>query len=192
MQAMRVAEDGRELDGRIEIDDAYLGREFLGGKSGRGSDSKVLFVAAVRTTVDGRPLYICLRQQPPTLQAMAAFAASHIAPSAAVVSDALWCFGVANLVGAEHERIVTGGGKASMALPPFKWVNTLLANLKTAITGTYHAFDFAKYAHRYLAEFQFHFNHRFNMKTILSHLISALVAAPPSCEQRLRVSKIPR
>jgi hypothetical protein len=41
-----------------------------------------------------------------------------------------------------------------MALPEFKWVNTILGNLKTAITGTYHAFDFAKYAHRYLAEFQ--------------------------------------
>ena len=74
---------------------------------------------------------------------------------------------------ARHERIVTGGGKASMALPQFKWVNTMLGNLKTAITGTYHAFDFAKYAHRYLAEFQFRFNHRFNMKTILHHLLNA-------------------
>ena len=33
-------------------------------------------------------------------------------------------------------------------------INTLLGNLKTAINGSYHAFDFAKYAHRYLAEFQ--------------------------------------
>jgi hypothetical protein len=40
----------------------------------------------------------------------------------------------------------------------------LLANLKTAITGTYHAFGFAKYAHRYLAEFQYRFNRRFNME----------------------------
>ncbi len=87
-------------------------------------------------------------QQPPTKEAMAAFAASHIAPSATVVSDGLRCFGAATLVGAEHERVVTGGGKASMALPQFKWVNTLLGSLKTAISGTYHAFDFAKYAHR--------------------------------------------
>ena len=79
--------------------------------------------------------------------------------------------------------------KASMALPQFKWVNTLLGNLKTAITGTYHAFNFAKYAHRYLAEFQFRFNHRFDMKTILRHLLSALVAAPPSCERALRAAE---
>jgi hypothetical protein len=30
------------------------------------------------------------------------------------------------------------------------------------------------------------------MKTILSHLLSALVTAPPSCERRLRVAEIPR
>jgi hypothetical protein len=41
---------------------------------------------------------------------------------------------------------------------------TLLGNLKTAMAGTYHAFDFTKYAHRYLAEFQYRFNRRFDMK----------------------------
>ena len=91
------------------------------------------------------------------------FAAAHIATSATVVSDGLWCFRATTIIGAEHERIVTGGGKASVKLPQFKAVNTLLGNLKTAISGTYHAFDFAKYAHRYLAEFQYRFNRRFNM-----------------------------
>lgn len=67
MQVMRLAEDRSELDGRIEIDDAYLGGEFSGGKTGRGADNKVPFVAAVQTTADGRPLYTCSRQRPPTL-----------------------------------------------------------------------------------------------------------------------------
>lgn len=59
-----------------------------------------------------------------------------------------------------------------MQLRQFKAVNTLLGNLKTAVTGTYHAFDFAKYAHRYLAEFQFRFNRRFEMKAILPRLLA--------------------
>ena len=42
-----------------------------------------------------------------------------------------------------------------MRLPQFRAINKLLGNLKTAISGTYHAFDFAKYAHPYLAEFQY-------------------------------------
>lgn len=75
MQAMRLAEQNRELDGRIEIDDAYLGGEFSGGKAGRGSDNKVPFVAAVQTTADCRPLYVCLSQQPPTTSASSLAAA---------------------------------------------------------------------------------------------------------------------
>ena len=36
MEVMRVREEGRQLDGRVEIDDAYLGGERTGGKVGRG------------------------------------------------------------------------------------------------------------------------------------------------------------
>ena len=50
MEVMRQREDSRVLDGRVEIDDAYLGGERSGGKSGRGSENKVPFIAAVQTT----------------------------------------------------------------------------------------------------------------------------------------------
>ena len=89
-------------------------------------------------------------------------------------------------------RSVTGGGKASVARPELRAVNTLLGNLKTAIEGTYHAFDFAEYAHRYLAEFQYRFNRRFNMRMIFSRLLVALVAAPASPEHWLRLAEIHR
>ena len=42
-----------------------------------------------------------------------------------VVSDGLACFNAAERAGI-HERIVTGGGKASTKLPQFKVVNTVL------------------------------------------------------------------
>ena len=41
MQAMLVRERGRELDGRVEMDDAFLGGQRSGGKTGRGSENKV-------------------------------------------------------------------------------------------------------------------------------------------------------
>jgi ribosomal protein L37AE/L43A len=186
MEAMRLREQDRELDGRVEMDDAYLGGEQTGGKPGRGSENKVPFIAAVQTTADGKPILACLRQQPHTREEVAVFAAQHLAPSATVVSDGLWCFRATTLVGAEHQAIVTGGGKASAKMPQFWAVNTLLGNLKNAITGTYHAFDFAKYAHRYLAEFQYRFNRRFDLRIILSRLLVALVAAPAVPEWRLR------
>jgi ribosomal protein L37AE/L43A len=192
MEAMRLREEPRELSGRVEIDDAYLGGELSGGKPGRGSENKVPVVAAVQTTASGHPLFACLRQQPHTTEEVAVFAAQHIAPSATVVTDGLWCFQATTIVGAQHERVVTGGGKASVKLPQFKAINTLLGNLKTAISGTYHAFDYAKYSHRYLAELQYRFNRRFDMRSILSRLLTALIAAPASPERRLRLAEVHR
>ena len=55
MEVMRVREDPRQHEGRVEIDDAYLGGERTGGKVGRGSENKVPFVAAVQTTPEGQP-----------------------------------------------------------------------------------------------------------------------------------------
>lgn len=197
LEAMRLAENHRRLDGRVEIDDAYLGGECSGGGPGRGSSNKVPFVAAVQTTSAGHPVYACLSAQPPTSQAVAGFAASHLsAASTVVVSDGLRCFMAVRQAGIEHQRIVLRphlhGEVACVKLPQFRAVNTLLGNLKTAISGTYHAFNFAKYAHRYLAEFQFRFNRRFDMKTILHSLLISLIAAPPSPERWLRVAEVHR
>ena len=83
------------------------------------------------------------------------------------------------LIGADHEPTVTGGRAASVKLPQFKAVNTLLGNLKTALSGTYHAFDFVKYAHRYLAEAQYRFNRRFNLASILARLLHAACTTTP-------------
>jgi len=192
MEVMLVREDSRQLEGRVEIDDAYLGGERTGGKVGRGSENKVPFVAAVQTTPDGQPQFVCLRQQPFTIEEVAIFAARSIAPSATVVSDGLWCFGAVQIVGAEHERVVTGGGKASTALPQFRAVNTFLGNLKRSLGGTYHAFDFAKYAHRYLAEAQYRFNRRFNLRSILARLIRAACLTIPTPASAIRVAEVGR
>ena len=192
MEVMRVREDSRVLDGRVEIDDAYLGGELPGGTSGRGSENKVPFIAAVQTTPDGQPQFACFAQQPFTTEEVAAFAAKSLAPSATVVSDGLWCFRSVKLIGAEHERIVTGGGAASTKLPQFKAINTLLGNLKAAFSGTYHAFDFAKYAHRYLAEAQYRFNRRFNLGSILARLLRAASTTSPRPAQFIRAAEVCR
>jgi hypothetical protein len=178
MEVMRLREDSRQLEGRVEIDDAYLGGQRSGGKSGRGSENKVPFIAAVQTTPEGKPVLACFAQQPFTSEEVAMFAAKSLSPSASVVSDGLWCFRGVKVIGAEHEAIVTGGGKASAELPEFKAVNTVLSNLKTALSGTYHAFKFTKYAHRYLAEFQYRFNRRYDLAAIFSRLLRAAALTP--------------
>src|SRR3990172_5058538 len=100
IEVMRVREDSRQLDGRVEIDDAYLGGERSGGKRGRGSKNKVPFIAAVQTTPEGHPLYACFAKQPFTSEAVAIWAAKSLATSALVVSDGLWCFRGVKIIGA--------------------------------------------------------------------------------------------
>lgn len=190
MQVMSVREESRQLDGRVEIDDAYLGGELPGGKSGRGSQNKVSFIAAVQTTESGHPLWVCLKKLEFTKEAIAEWAKTSLAASARVVSDGLWCFKAVTASGAAHERTVTGGGAASTKLEKFQAVNTFLGNLKTAYSGTYHAFDFAKYAHRYLAEVQYRFNRRFDLSVILARLLRASAVTPPHPERIIRLAEL--
>ena len=70
----------------------------------------------------------------------------------------------------------------------FNWVNTILGNLKTAIGGTYHAFDFEKYAHRYLGECQYRFNRRFDLATMFSRLLRATAQTGKRTEEWLRLA----
>ncbi len=189
MEVMREREESRQLDGRVEIDDAYRGGELPGGKSGRGSENKGPFIAAVQTTEAGHPLFACLTKREFTKEAIAQWAKKSRCASAQVVSDGLWCFQAVTASGAAHERTVTGGGPASVKLETFRAVNTLLGNLKTACSGTYHAFDFAKYAHRYLAEVQYRFNRRFDLSVILARLLHASAVTSPHPERIIRAAE---
>jgi len=189
LEAMRLVEADRQLTGRVEIDDAYLGGQRSGGKTGRGSENKVPFVAAVQTTQDGQPHLACLSPRPFTKQALAEFFARSTVLPLTVVSDGLGCFAVAASLGACHDRTVTGGGKASVELEQFRGVNTLISNIKTALSGTYHAVKYAKYAYRHLAEVQFRFNRRYNLRAILGSLVHAMAVAPPSPGRGIRVAE---
>jgi hypothetical protein len=188
MEVMRLREDSRQLTGRVEIDDAYLGGVLPGGKSGRGSENKVPFIAAVQTTEAGQPVFVCFAQAPFTKCALSDFAAKSLIRPLTVVSDGLACFAALQEAGV-HEPTVTGGGAASVKLPQFKAVNTVLSNLKTALGGTYHAFDFAKYAHRYLAEVQYRFNRRFDLSVILVRLVRACIVTTPRPARRIRLAE---
>ena len=58
--------------------------------------------------------------------------------------------------------------------------------VKTSLGGAYHAFDFAKYASRYLAAFAYRFNRRFQLGTLPRRLLVAAIAVGPSPDAWLR------
>ncbi len=173
-----------------KIDDAYLGGERSAGKAGRGSENKVPFVASVQTTEDGLPHLACLLPRPSTNKVMEEFLARNATLPLALVSNGLNRFQVAASAGTVHDREISGGGKASALNEKFKAVNTLIGNVNTALTGTYHGIKFAKYAYRYLAEVQFRFNLRCDLRAILDSLPVAVVRAPRNPQRGIRGAEL--
>lgn len=190
MQAMADREERYVLEGKVQVDDAYLGGERTGGKVGRGSENKVAFVAAVSLTEEDRPLRVRLTPVPGfTLKAVAAWAKDHLAPGSAVFSDGLACFGAVTEAGCTHHPMVMAGRKPR-EVPEFKWINTVLGNLKTSLSGCYHAFDFRKYAARYLAAFCYRFNRRFDLRTLHQRLLVAAAASAPQPLRSIRLADV--
>ena len=188
LQVMHERNQGERLSGRIEIDDAYLGGE-RPGKRGRGADHKFPFVAAVQTDDDGHPQRVQLRRVSGfTLAEIRRYAQQAIAPGSQVISDGLGCFRAFDTPTCVHERHITGGGRASVANPEFNWVNTLLGNVKNAITGTYHAIR-GQHAPRYLAEFEYRFNRRYDLKAMLPRFLTVAARTPPMPYRLLKMAE---
>jgi hypothetical protein len=55
----------------------------------------------------------------------------------------------------------------------------LVFNVKTSLSGAYHAFDFSKYAYRYLAAITYRFTRRFKLSTLPQRLLVAAATTGP-------------
>jgi hypothetical protein len=87
-------------------------------------------------------------------------------------------------------KFVITGGKYPNSLPQFRWINTLLGNLKTSFSGTLHAFNFDKYARRYLGGYCFRFNRRFSMTAMTDRIANAVCCCMPCTERILWVAEV--
>ena len=188
LQVMLEREEDKPLSGRVEMDDAYLGGERSGGKRGRGAPGKTPFIAAVETTDQGKPVRIKLhRVKGFRRKEVEKFAKKSLAPGSAVVSDGLDCFTSVTKAGCSHQPIVTGSGRAAAQHSAFKWVNTVLGNVKSAITGTYRAIR-AKHIPRYLAEYTYRFNRRYDLTTMIDRLLWVSLRTPPMPYRLLKLA----
>jgi transposase-like protein len=180
MAAMERRDAGKpKLEGRVEVDDAYLGGERSGGKRGRGAAGKTPFVAAVETTAERKPRRLRLtvvkgfrKREIETL------AKRDFAVGSNIVSDGLSCWTSVEAAGCTHFPMVTGTGPQAAKWRPFTWVNTALGNIKTALAGTYHHVS-AKHAQRYLASFAWRFNRRYQLDTLTERLAYACARTEP-------------
>ena len=187
---MTEHEESRKLKGFVQIDDAYLGGERNGGKPGRGSENKQPFLIAVQTdeALEHPTVAVIEPVRAFDNASVADWVARRLEPECEVYSDGLACFRRIEEAGHAHTVLVTGGGRKATEAKGARWVNVLLANLKRAISGVYHAVRQGRYARRYLAEAAWRFNRRFRLREMLPHLATAMMRCKPCPERQLRLA----
>ncbi len=174
METMRQRNRTYKLKGQVQLDDAYLGGE-KPGKHGRGATNKIPFVIAIETRKD-KPVYTQLRRVSGfTSQAIKTYAAQNIETGAHITSDGLACFAALTEAGMKHGPVMIGGGRP--AVSEFKWVNTGLGNIKSAITGTCRSCR-PQHAAHYLAAYEYRFNRRFELDKMVERLAARQTFKP--------------
>ncbi|MCB1738784.1 MAG: IS1595 family transposase, partial [Gammaproteobacteria bacterium] len=145
----------------------------------RGAAGKMPFIAAVQTSEDGRPLKLALRAvEGFTCAEVVRFSQKTLQADSHVYSDGLGCFTGVRMAGCSHTVVIAGSRRRAAQHPTFRWVNTMLANIKNAMLGTYRQISL-KHSPRYLAEFQYRFNRRFKLEDMLPRLAYACVRTLP-------------
>ncbi len=190
MQVMKERDDSKPLSGISQIDDAYWGGEHRGVSRGRGSENKKPFVAAVSTDEDGHPIAMNLNVLKGfQLEEIKRWTHDHLMPGSTVYSDGLNCFPAIENAGCIHKRLVTGGGASSVDKKEFIWVNTMIGNVKNSMRGSYHSIN-SRHLPRYLAEFCYRFNRRFNLRDMMPRFLCVAVRTPPMNGNLLKMAEI--
>lgn len=184
MQVMLERDNTKKLSGDILIDDSCIGGERTGYKRGRGTRGKTPFIAAVEMKED-RPQRVKFSQVKRFSKAqLKKWSRRHLNPGSVVTSDGLQCFNGISDAQCEHIRVITGGGRKAAKHPVFQWLNTLMGNVKNSFSGTYHSFH-PKHTPRYLAEFQYRINRRFDLEVLIPRFVYIAARTSPWPERLL-------
>lgn len=179
MQAMKERDDSKKLNGDVQVDDVYIGGQSHDGSRGRAATGKVPVIAAVQCNHKGQAVRMRFtvvkgfRKNTTQL-----WAEKHLAEGSIVYSDGLNCFQAVKDAGCFHIPSVTGGGFKAAQMVQFQAINTMIGNVKNSISGTYHSMCIL-HAPRYLAEFCYRFNRRFDLAAMIPRLGYIAARTPP-------------
>ena len=140
---------------------------------------KTPVVAAVETTPDRKPKRLRLTVVKGfRKKEVEKLARRDLAAGGTIVSDGLSCWPAVEKAGREHRPMRTGSGRQAARWSPFRWVNTALGNITTAIAGTYRHVS-AQHAQAYLASSAYRLDRRFRLDSIVQRLAWAAAHTAP-------------
>ena len=175
--AMAARDANYQLGGLIELDDAYFGGKRAAGKRGRGSEKKAPVIVAVQLNEKNRPLYArMIVVDNLSEQSVSEASKEHIKEGSAIKSDAYSSYKVLPKYGYYHQPIKIGFPELARKFLP--WVHILISNAKAVHIGTHHGVS-TKHLQKYLSEFCYRFNRRFQLNKLFDSLIYACLEAQP-------------
>lgn len=174
-----------KLAGLLEFDDAYFGAKNVSGLRGRGADKKTSVLVAAQLNNKNRPLYASMIAiENLENQTIKTVAENNIEKGTTIKTDGYSSFKILAKCGFNHLPEVIGNPKNASELLP--WVHIFIANAKSMIRGTYKGVS-EKYLQRYLSEFCYRLNRRFDVDLIFDRLIGACIDKNPITLAELRV-----
>ncbi|HHH52452.1 MAG TPA: IS1595 family transposase [Bacteroidetes bacterium] len=158
-------------------------------KRGRGATGKIPFLAAVSRNDKGHPIHMRMSKvESFTSDEIIRWSLKHLDDRCSVITDGFRPFsGICDVVDMHHS-ITTEGIYKTPDKKFFHWVNTMIGNVKRSIHGTYHSIS-SKHLPRYLGEFSFRFNNRFQMASMIEVFIKHTVFIKPLPRHKLKLAE---
>jgi len=171
------------LRGMVELDDTYIGGKKKPGKRGRGARSKVPVLVAVESRSKGCGHVALRKVASVTCSQAKSFLTHTVEQDTLILSDGLSVYQSLSQDLTVYPLTAETGQRAVEIFPD---VHRVIARLKTWIRGT-HTHVSSKHLNRYLAEFSYRFNRRFQHRrdTIFDRLVTACCATQTVTYQQL-------
>jgi transposase-like protein len=163
------------LQGDVEADETYIGG-YRAGWNGRGAGKAGVAIVVERRgrTAGSVRLAVIPRA---TTAVLTSFVQSAIEPQEATVHTDAWAaYRALGKMGIDHRP--RKGGHGRQALDGLPWAHTVFGNLKTWLRGTFHGVS-PKHLQRYLNEFVFRFNKRWQEADLFPPVLRGAIAADP-------------
>lgn len=187
---MKSADDTLLLENLVELDDVYWGGKKRDGKRGRGATGKTPFLAAVSLSDEGYPVHMRMSKiESFTSKEVIRWSKKHLDTNCSVITDGFRPFSNMCDVVDLHHSINTKDLYKDPENWYFHWVNTMISNVKTSLHGTYHAIS-SKHLPRYLGEFNFRFNNRFDVGSMIDIFIEQAVITKPLPRHKLKLAEL--
>jgi len=147
-----------KLNGRVEIDETYLGGEDVDGTSGRGAGKKVLVIAAVEVRGRGYGRVRLSVIDDASAKSLHLFIKDNIETGSTLITDA-W-LGYSGIEDAGYKREIYNQSKATLKEEMLPHVHTIISLLRRWLLGTHQGAVKRTHLQAYLEEYTFRFNRR--------------------------------